>query len=732
MNKTLSIAIIIICCSFSLFGQRSIARIWNEALLEAIRNDYARPTVHARNLFHLSVAMYDAWAVYSPNAECYLLGKKHLNKTIPFDDILQPADVAEARREAISYACYRLMDHRFKSSPDWHKTSQLIDHLMDSLGYDRFYFDLNYTDGNPAALGNYIAEKIIDFGYEDGANEWGNYENLHYQPANTPLQLDSAGSQGLLDPNRWQPLAFEEFVDQSGNPIGAFTPDFLSPEWGNVYPFSLTDNQLTTHSKDGNTYKIYHDPGQPVYLQMDGEGTSAAYKWGAQLVSIWASHLSSKDEVLWDISPGAIGNLDIEDLPTNISELNDFYALYEGGDTSTGYAINPATNAPYDPQLVPRGDYARVLAEFWADGPDSETPPGHWFVILNYINDHPQLVKKFKGQGGVLDDLEWDVKAYFALGGAMHDAAIAAWSVKGYYDYIRPISAIRYLSDLGQSSDESLPNYHPAGIQLIDGYIEIVKPDDPLAGMDQKHSGKVKLFTWKGHDFIQDPDIDAAGVGWVLAENWMPYQRPTFVTPPFAGYVSGHSTYSRAAARILSLFTGDEYFPGGMGAFTAKKDAFLVFEQGPGTDVILQWAKYFDASDQCSLSRIWGGIHVPIDDIPGRLIGDKIGRSAFTKATSYFNGEVVSSYASTGEDVALRIYPNPVKAGAGIQLDIDLPSGKDIVLELSSVDGRILHRWIEKAEESSMHLVLPEIAPGLYLLNVKMRWGSHSQKIKVE
>ena len=133
-----------------------------------------------------------------------------------------------------------------------------------------------------------------------------------------------------------------------------------------------------------------------------------------------------------------------------------FYDLLDGGDPSTGYAVNPVTGAPYTPQMVPRGDYARVLAEFWADGPDSETPPGHWFVILNEVNDHPELVKRFGGAGPELGPLEWDVKAYFALGGAMHDSAIAAWGIKGWYDYIRPLSAIRAMADLGQSTDPDL------------------------------------------------------------------------------------------------------------------------------------------------------------------------------------------------------------------------------------------------------------------------------------
>ncbi|MDO6425018.1 hypothetical protein Q4521_21220, partial [Saccharophagus degradans] len=98
----------------------------------------------------------------------------------------------------------------------------------------------------------------------------------------------------------------------------------------------------------------------------------------------------------------------------------------------TGHSINPITKEPYKEQWVSKGDYTRVLAEFWADGPDSETPPGHWFTILNYVNDHPLNLKRFNGNGESLDNLEWDIKSYFILGGAMHDVAITAWSIKGW------------------------------------------------------------------------------------------------------------------------------------------------------------------------------------------------------------------------------------------------------------------------------------------------------------
>jgi hypothetical protein len=129
-------------------------------------------------------------------------------------------------------------------------------------------------------------------------------------------------------------------------------------------------------------------------------------------------------------------------------------------------------------------------------------------------------------------------------------------------------------------------------------------------------------------------------VGWILAENWWPYQRPSFVTPPFAGYVSGHSTFSRAAAEVMTALTGDPFFPGGMSGFDIPRNEFLVFEAGPSVDMTLQWATYQDASDQCSLSRIWGGIHPPVDDLPGRLMGIEIGLDAFNVARSIFGNNV--------------------------------------------------------------------------------------------
>ena len=639
----------------------SIAKVWNQMLLAAIREDLARPTIHARNLFHSSVAMYDTWAVYN-GTRPYLLDNTINGFSSTLEGFVPQEDISISIEKALSYAMYRLIQHRFKDSPNSGASSNRLSLLMDQLGYDTAVTTTDYKSGDAAAFGNYVAQTIIAYGLTDNSREATAYDNAFYQPVNPSLELNnnSNTNTGILDPNRWQPLTFDVFVDQSGNSISESTPNFLSPEWGNVYPFALSSDSKRIFKRNGNNYTVYHNPLRPPELPPVGNNNLNGYKWNFSLVSIWGSHLDPTDGVLWDISPNSIGNIDINSLPSNYNAYDTFYNENQGGDTSSGYSINPKTGQPYEIQMVPRGDYTRVLAEFWADGPDSETPPGHWFTILNDVSSHELFSRKFSGIGNELDALEWDVKSYFVLGGGMHDAAVSAWGIKGWYDYIRPISAIRYMSELGQSTDSSLSNYHPDGIGLKEGYIEIVTPDDPLSGMNDEHVGKIKLYSWLGHDAIEANASGIAGVGWLLAENWWPYQRPSFVTPPFAGFVSGHSTFSRAAAEILTLITGDPYFPGGMGEFIAKKDEFLVFEQGPSVDVKLQWATYRDASDQTSLSRIWGGIHPPVDDIPGRIIGEKIGIDAYNFALPYFEKSQKLYTQSEFERPEMIVYPNPV------------------------------------------------------------------------
>lgn len=624
----------------------SAARNWNEALLAAIRRDFARPTVHARNLFHSSAMMYDLWAVYDDVADTFFLGKTVGGFTCAFseDDRMAQRDRSDDpdadRSRAISYAMRRLLTYRFAKAPGRVAALERFENLLVDMGYNPDFDSRDFTRGNSreraAALGLYLADCVIEFGLQDGSNEQNNYANTIYEPVNDPLEPDMPGTPGLNDPDRWQPLKLKVAIDQAGNPVQN-QPSFVGAEWGHVVPFAVSPDAFTIYERDDFTWPVCHDPGPPAYLRGAG-ALPDEYKWNHSVVVYWSSHLDPNDGVIWDISPGSIGNT--TDLPLTVPALQDFYNALDGGVSDRGHEVNPYTGKPYEPNKVPRGDYTRVLAEFWADGPASETPPGHWFTIVNKaVTDHPALQKRYMGTGQILSDLEWDVKAYFVLGGGVHDAAITAWGIKGWYDYVRPISAIRFMASRGQSTSATLPNYDPEGIPLVDGYVELVGEGDPLADESNENVGKIKVRAWRGPDYVPNPETDYAGVDWILAENWWPYQRPTFVTPPFAGYISGHSTFSRTAAEILTAFTGDAYFPGGLGEFVAKKDEFLVFEEGPSVDVVLQWATYRDASDQTSLSRIWGGIHPPVDDLPGRRLGIIIAGNAFKLADAYFRGE---------------------------------------------------------------------------------------------
>ena len=140
------------------------------------------------------------------------------------------------------------------------------------------------------------------------------------------------------------------------------------------------------------------------------------------------------------------------------------------------------------------------------------------------------------------------------------------------------------------------------------------------------------------------PPADAlhqhSGVKWIHADIWSTYQRTNFVTPAFPGYFSGHSTFSRAAAEVLTAMTGTPYFPGGLGTYS---NYTLGFEYGPSQPMTLQWATYYDAADQAGISGLWGGIHPPIDNLAGRRAGSTCGKAVWDLIRRYFDGSVLET-----------------------------------------------------------------------------------------
>jgi len=224
-------------------------------------------------------------------------------------------------------------------------------------------------------------------------------------------------------------------------------------------------------------------------------------------------------------------------------------------------------------------DEHKAIAEYWADGPGSETPPGHWCRLAQWLS-------RRDGHG-----LDQDMVLFFALGGALHDAAVAAWDAKRAFDSVRPQSAIRWL----------------------------------FAGD--------KVCAWGG---------PGQGTTLIKGEEWQPY----LPTPPFAEYVSGHSTFSAAAAEVLRRFTGWD----GFGASVTVRAGSSQVESGstPAADLTLHWPTFSDAADQAGRSRRYAGIHLRDGDLVGRALGRLVGLRTWQAASALisFGGRIRSNRAA--------------------------------------------------------------------------------------
>jgi len=623
-----AIAGALIAAASPVIGQHSVARLWNDQMTQAIVNDVSLPPLHTRNYFHASAAMFDAWAAYDGSASQIFYHQK-----------LTAPDIAAAQAEAISYAAYGVIKQRFVSGPHGSAAGRAatmanIRQQMTTLGYDP---DNSTTAGDsPAAVGNRIAQAVIAHGLSDGSNEANDYAMPpgYYTPDNAPLKFTVPGTV-MNDPSHWQPLLFTGAqTDKVGKLLPGANPTqtFLAPHWRDVTPFGMT-------AADRSPQGVYHDQGPPPVF-----GDALLREEARQLVEFSAS-LDPSNHTLVDMSPASRGNKPL------------------GSFDEVGYAVNPVTGLPYAPQMVREGDLTRSIAEFWRD------PPTQWNIITNYVFDRMDAVgvdKRIGGAGPVVDDLEWDVKGYLAVNGALHDAGIAAWDHKVVYDSARPISMVRYLGGLGQSTDPSLQvdlgggnflnTYNPNGLPLVPGLIEVITPATTAPGERHAHlagfEGKVAVKGWLGPVAAPGQPLpftnpaDVGGVGWIPAESWLPFQIAGHVTPGFPGYVSGHATFSRSAADVLALLTGSEYFPGGLGEFVMPQGAAFLTEYGPSQTLTMQWAKFTDASDDSSVTRVYGGVHPAADGLAGRKIGIAIAPEVWALALRYFNGQVVPEPSS--------------------------------------------------------------------------------------
>lgn len=227
-------------------------------------------------------------------------------------------------------------------------------------------------------------------------------------------------------------------------------------------------------------------------------------------------------------------------------------------------------------------DREKMISEYWSDGPNSEQPPGHWALFAQWVSARDRHT---------LDD---DAKMFFALTNAIFDAGIAAWDAKRTYDSVRPVTAISLL-------------FH----------------------------GK-KIRAWGG-----------PGKGTVEMEGtqWIPYQAATFPTPPFPDFVSGHSTYSAAAAQVLAFWTRSDRF--GYSVTLAPGSSKIEPGITPAQPVVLRWNTFTAAADEAGMSRRYGGIHFKAADRGGQALGLAVASKTWIKVQSYFKGTAKPNAAET-------------------------------------------------------------------------------------
>ena len=333
-----------------------------------------------------------------------------------------------------------------------------------------------------------------------------------------------------------------EFVP-IGDATGS-TQRFLTPQWGEVIPFALDS---------GSEFRpVAPEP----FLLVDG------------IVDLEAQTITVEDGSILNIDLSLIGPVINPEFINQATEVIEFSANLT--------------------------DEQKLIAEFWEDGGGTSFPPGTWMSFGQFVSARDE---------NSLDD---DVKLFFGLGNAVFDAGIATWEAKVFYDYTRPVRAIRELGELG------------------------------LIGEFNADLGGFAIEAWQPSEGTQT----------ILATDFLTYQTPgSDPSPPFAEYTSGHSSFSAAGAEILRLFTGSDEF----GASVTFAPGESRFEPGitPSEEITLDWETFSEAADEAGVSRLYGGIHFDDGDIHSRSLGVEVGNAVFEQAQFYINGGVAESLLDT-------------------------------------------------------------------------------------
>jgi len=133
---------------------------------------------------------------------------------------------------------------------------------------------------------------------------------------------------------------------------------------------------------------------------------------------------------------------------------------------------------------------------------------------------------------------------------------------------------------------------------------------------------------------------------------WVPYQETTFVTPPFADFPSGHSTFSQSFAQVMAawfgstiptmditmsdmnllspIFSGGQYVNKLSSIVIPAKSSTIQVGVVPSTDEALSWTTWQNMADSAGISRQYGGIHCQSAHLGGQSVANGI----FPRVTS--------------------------------------------------------------------------------------------------
>jgi len=393
---------------------------------------------------------------------------------------------------------------------------------------------------------------------------------------NKAMAISYAAHAALSDQFPGQKAAFDQYMKQLGYDLAASTADVGQPAGLGA---AVAQAQIASCHKDGSNQMGDMTPSGVPYADYTGYvARNPALIVGAP-TSLSLIPAPSHWQPLTFTDAGGVSRTP-QFLAAQWQRLKPF-ALSSSAQFRPGPPAAPGTAAYLDQARrivelqAALDDERKAIVEFWADGPGTELPPGHWIRFGLMVS---------RRDAHSLDD---DVKMFFALANALEDACVAAWDAKRFYDAERPITAVRFA-------------LHG---QPITGYGTLGPP---------------------------------GGLRSILGEEWTPYQLTTFPTPPFPEHVSGHSSFSAAGAEVLKRFTGSDTFEA---STTVPAGSMAIEPGMPAGDVTLGWASFTAAAEQAGISRVYGGIHFDNANLAGLSMGQKVGAQAFEKAQRMWQGQ---------------------------------------------------------------------------------------------